>query len=107
MKIILIPDMALELNQAILAPYHPPRTPNREYDAIDVQHDKPVILNYQCDLLKLSDIRPIPEGFRGSPIMLCFDYQTQTVQGIVGPAIEVRPVESMNNHGKKKTENNP
>lgn len=107
MKIILNPDMALELNQAILAPYHPPRTPNREYDAIDVQHDKPVILNYQCDLLKLSDIRPIPEGFRGSPIMLCFDYQTQTVQGIVGPAIEVRPVESMNNHGKKKTENNP
>lgn len=107
LKIILNPDMALELNQAILAPYHPPRTPNREYDAIDVQHDKPVILNYQCDLLKLSDIRPIPEGFRGSPIMLCFDYQTQTVQGIVGPAIEVRPVESMNNHGKKKTENNP
>lgn len=107
MKIILNPDMALELNQAILAPYHPPRTPNREYDAIDVQHDKPVILNYQCDLQKLSDIRPIPEGFRGSPIMLCFDYQTQTVQGIVGPAIEVRPVESMNNHGKKKTENNP
>ena len=96
LKIILNPDMALELNQAILAPYHPPRTPNREYDAIDVQHDKPVILNYQCDLLKLSDIRPIPEGFRGSPIMLCFDYQTQTVQGIVGPAIEVRPVESMN-----------
>lgn len=85
----------------------PPRTPNREYDAIDVQHDKPVILNYQCDLLKLSDIRPIPEGFRGSPIMLCFDYQTQTVQGIVGLTIEVRPVESMNNHGKKKTENNP
>ena len=107
MKIILNSDMALELNQAILAPYHPPRTPNREYDAIDVQYDKPVILNYQCDLLKLSDIRPIPEGFRGSPIMLCFDYQTQTVQGIVGPAIEVRPVESMNNHGKKKTENSP
>lgn len=105
LKIILNPDMALELNQAILAPYHPPRTPNREYDAIDVQHDKPVILNYQCDLLKLSDIRPIPEGFRGSPIMLCFDYQAQTVQGIVGPAIEVRPVESMSNHGKKKTEN--
>ena len=39
--------------------------------------------------------------------MLCFDYQAQTVQGIVGPAIEVRPVESMSNHGKKKTENSP
>lgn len=46
-------------------------------------------------------------GLSAEDPMLCFDYQTQTVQGIVGPAIEVRPVESMNNHGKKKTENNP
>lgn len=93
-KIILNPDLALRTNRAMLAPFNPPRTPNREYDAIDIQNERPVILNYQCDLLKLSDIRPIPEGFRGNPIMLCFDYQTQTVQSIVGPAIEVRPVES-------------
>ena len=105
LKIILHPDMALKINQAMLTPYHPPRTPNREYDAIDVLLDRPVILNYQCDLLKLSDIRPMPDGFRGSPIMLCFDYQAQTVQGIVGPSIEVRPVESMIYYGQKKTEN--
>ena len=74
LKIILHPDMALKINQAMLAPYHPPRTPNREYDAIDVLLDRPVILNYHCDLLKLSDIRPMPDGFRGSPIMLCFVY---------------------------------
>ena len=86
LKIILHPDMALKINQAMPAPYHPPRTPNREYDAIDVLLDRPVILNYQCDLLKLSDITPMPGGFRGSPIMLCFDYQAQTVQGIVGPS---------------------
>lgn len=63
------------------------------------------VTNYQCDLLKLSDITPIPDGFRGSPIMLCFDYQAQTVQGIVGPSIEVRPVESVIYYGQKKTEN--
>ena len=97
--------MALKINQAMLTPYHPPRTPNREYDAIDVLLDRPVILNYQCDLLKLSDITPMPGGFRGSPIMLCFDYQAQTVQGIVGPSIEVRPVESVIYYGQKKTEN--
>ncbi len=105
LKIILHPDLALKINQAMLAPYHPPRTPNREYDAIDVLLDRPVILNYQCDLLKLSDITPMPGGFRGSPIMLCFDYQAQTVQGIVGPSIEVRPVESVIYNGQKKTEN--
>ena len=105
LKIILHPDMALKINQAMLTPYHPPRTPNREYDAIDVLLDRPVILNYQCDLLKLSDITPMPGGFRGSPIMLCFDYQAQTVQGIVGPSIEVRPVESVIYYGQKKTEN--
>ena len=60
LKIILHPDMALKINQAMPAPYHPPRTPNREYDAIDVLLDRPVILNYQCDLLKLSDITPMP-----------------------------------------------
>ena len=47
----------------------------------------------------------MPDGFRGSPIMLCFDYQAQTVQGIVGPSIEVRPVESVIYYGQKKTEN--
>lgn len=54
---------------------------------------------YQCDLLMLSDIHPMPEGFRGSPIMLCFDYQTQVIQRIVGPAIEVRPLESRLDYG--------
>ena len=47
----------------------------------------------------LSDIHPMPEGFRGSPIMLCFDYQTQVIQRIVGPAIEVRPLESRLDYG--------
>ena len=105
LRLILHPDVALKLNQTILSPYQPLLTPSRVYDAIDVLRDRPVILNYQCDLLKLSDIRPMPDGFRGSPIMLCFDYQAQTVQGIVGPSIEVRPIESVIYYGQKKTEN--
>ena len=89
----------MEINHAALSPFHPPRIPTREYDAIETSLDRPVLLNYQCDLLMLSDIHPMPEGFRGSPIMLCFDYQTQVIQKIVGPAIEVRPLESRLDYG--------
>lgn len=99
LKLILHDELAMEINCAALSPFHPPRIPTREYDAIETSLDRPVLLNYQCDLLMLSDIHPMPEGFRGSPIMLCFDYQTQVIQRIVGPAIEVRPLESRLDYG--------
>lgn len=99
LKLILHDELAMEINHAALSPFHPPRIPTREYDAIETSLDRPVLLNYQCDLLMLSDIHPMPEGFRGSPIMLCFDYQTQVIQRILGPAIEVRPLESRLDYG--------
>lgn len=99
LKLILHDELTMEINRAALSPFHPPRIPTREYDAIETSLDRPVLLNYQCDLLMLSDIHPMPEGFRGSPIMLCFDYQTQVIQRIVGPAIEVRPLESRLDYG--------
>ena len=99
LELILHDELAMEINHAALSPFHPPRIPTREYDAIETSLDRPVLLNYQCDLLMLSDIHPMPEGFRGSPIMLCFDYQTQVIQRIVGPAIEVRPLESRLDYG--------
>ena len=99
LKLILHDELAMEINRAALSPFHPPQIPTREYDAIETSLDRPVLLNYQCDLLMLSDIHPMPEGFRGSPIMLCFDYQTQVIQRIVGPAIEVRPLESRLDYG--------
>lgn len=102
MRILLSPQMTLSLNKAILKPFHQPQTSMRGYDAIEIQSGKPVILNYQCDLLKLADIRPTIEGYKGSPIMYCFDYQAQTVQRIVGPAIEVRPIEGTILHEQTK-----
>ena len=99
LKLILHDELAMEINRAALSPFRPPQIPTREYDAIETSLDRPVLLNYQCDLLMLSDIHPMPEGFRGSPIMLCFDYQTQVIQKIVGPAIEVRPLESRLDYG--------
>lgn len=105
LTLILNPQKALEFNRALLAPFQPPTIPSREYDAIDVQRNSPVILNYQCDLLRLSDIHPMPSGFRGEPIMLCLDYQAQAIQRIVGPVIEVRPVGSISDYEKSKIEN--
>lgn len=61
------------------------------------KEDMEALLTANKDML--SDIHPMPEGFRGSPIMLCFDYQTQVIQKIVGPAIEVRPLESRLDYG--------
>ena len=49
-----------------------------------------MILGYQFDLLALLNIDATPHGFVYSPILLCFDYQVETVQAIVGPKIEVR-----------------
>lgn len=89
-RILLDPQRTLSLNRTILAPFQQPETFMRGYDALDPITGKPVILNYQCDLLKLADLSPSFAECRGSPIMYCFDYQAQTVQQIVGPEVEVR-----------------
>jgi len=41
-------------------------------------------------LLALLNTDPAPRGFAYSPILLCFDYQAEAMQSIVGPKIEVR-----------------
>ena len=104
LKAILDDTAAMEISRTALSPFRQPPIPTREYDAIDTVLDRPVILNYQCDLLLLSGIYSLPEGFHGSPIMLCLDYQVQTIQKIVGPAIEVRPLENRIEYEKEKTD---
>jgi hypothetical protein len=92
LRLITNPEQALEFNRRILAPYAPPRITTREYDAVELQSNRPVILNYTCDLIQLTLARSSPNGFDGGPIMLCFDYQVQTVQNILGASVEVRPI---------------
>lgn len=79
-------------NKNALLGLNPPAIATREYDAVTPDGKRPVILNYQCDLLALLNTNPAPYGFSESPILLCYDYQVNTIQSIVGPVIEVRPI---------------
>ncbi len=92
LPMIVFPEKYVEFTRQVLAPYSPPKVITREYDAIDIVSNRPVILNHTCDLLLLSAVKPAPRGFSGGPIMLCYDYQAQTVQNILGSPIEVRPI---------------
>ena len=105
MRILLDPQLTLSLNRTILAPFQQPQAFMRGYDALDPISGKPVILNYQCDLLKLADYRPALEECKGSPIMYCLDYQAQTIQQIVGPEVEVRAIEGAILDEQAKPEN--
>lgn len=80
------------VNVNILSEYLPPRSASREYDAITQDGNQPVILGYQCDLLPLIMMDESIPGFQGSPIVLCTDYQMNTIQSILGPLIEVRSI---------------
>lgn len=77
-------------NHKALMGFVPPANATREYDAVTKDGQRPVILNYQCDLLALLNICYAPYGFIQSPILLCYDYQAAALQAIVGPLIEVR-----------------
>ena len=91
-RLLLNTDLANDFNRQVLSDYLPPRVNTREYDAIDPNGNRPVLLNYWCDLIPLTIEDPSPTGFPEEPVMLCFDYQTQVIQRILGPSIEVRPI---------------
>lgn len=89
---IIDPDKRQTENKKALMGFDPPTIATREYDAVTRDGSRPVILNYQCDLLALLNICYAPYGFSESPILLCYDYQVNALQTIVGPLIEVRPI---------------
>ena len=85
-------DTAQIYNQRALINCRPPDRLTREYDAIDMEEGRPVILNYMCDLLILPGIDYAPEGFDDSPIIKCFDHQVPALQQLVGSLAEVRGI---------------
>lgn len=87
---IVNPDRGARIAQIALEGTNPPLTKTREYDAVDAVENRPIILNYQCDLMGLTSVNPAPYGFSSGPILLCLDYQVRAMQEILGPMIEVR-----------------
>ena len=92
LKTICNPTWQQRVNRIALSGFREPSLPSRSYDAVTEDNSRAVILGYQYDLLALLNIDATPHGFRYSPILLCFDYQVDTIQAIVGPKIEVRSI---------------
>lgn len=91
LKLLIQPRMQAQLNRKLLENYSSNDTNARGYAAVTKDGLRPVVLAYPFDLLELMNLSPVPEGFHYSPILLCFDYQADTIQSIVGPKFEVRP----------------
>lgn len=92
LKMIVDPEEKHRMDIEILSNYRQPETKTREYDAVTKDGRRPVTLNYQCDLLALFNMDLAPYGFKESPILICLDYQTDAIQSILGPMVEVRSV---------------
>ncbi len=95
LRVITFGDLQESFGKTVLADTcRPPDIPTRAYDAVTSDGRRPVILNYQCDLLARAQTDYAPPGFRESPILYCLDYQMGTVQRILGGMIEVRAIEA-------------
>ncbi len=88
-------SLQAEFNRSILIPgFRPPDVRTRKYDAVTADGARPVILSYLCDLMSLINLDQSPPGFKGSPIVLCFDYQVEAQQQVIGGMTEVRAIEA-------------
>ena len=90
LSILLDPLKQQRINNRALNGFDPPRSFSRTHDAVTKDGTRPVVLGYNFDLLSLVSFDAVHHGFPQSPILLCFDYQADTLQEIVGPKVEVR-----------------
>jgi hypothetical protein len=95
LRLITYGDLREQFNRNILSEsYRMPDSVNRRFDALTSDGRRPVILCYQCDLLKLAAIRKHESGYDETPIILCMDYQVDAIQRIVGGRIEVQAIQT-------------
>lgn len=86
-------DRQLTFERTILQDYEPCAVSNRIYDAQTPDLHRPVALGYTFDLLQLINLDPLRCASKHKPILLCLDYQTDAIQELVGPDVEVRGVD--------------
>lgn len=89
LSIIVDPQKQVPINRLALEDYIPPRE-NRFYDALTADELRPVILGYTCDLITFSNMSAFMPGFSEPTIVLCYDYQLNTIQFLVETPTEVR-----------------
>lgn len=92
LTLLIHPELQHRINRQILSHYQLPKSFTRDYDAVDPTNNQPIILGYLCDLQRLININEAPYGFQMEPAVLCFDYQVNAIQKIVGPMIQVSSI---------------
>ena len=93
LPMILRPTGYVNFNRHVMADYQPPRPGERIIDAEEPRTGRPVFLCYGCDLQLLDSLRQRRYGFQKKPIVLCFDYQRETMENILHDAAEVRTID--------------
>ena len=87
--IIIDPQKQVQVNrQALDGMIPPPGT--KFYDALTPDRRRPIVLGYTCDLFAFSNLSAYLNGFEEPTIVLCYDYQLNTIQSIVETPTEVR-----------------
>ncbi len=93
LRVMINEKLADEFESRVMIPaYREPDHQTRAYDAVTLDGRQAVILNYQFDLLALLRFNSVPEGFKENPIILCLDYQADTIQGMASVQVEVRAI---------------
>ncbi len=92
LNLLVSPEKQQRFNRQILSHYQLPMQFTRDYDAVDPTINQPIILGYSCDLQRLVNINEAPYGFQLEPAVLCFDYQVNAIQKIVGPMVQVTSI---------------
>jgi len=88
--ILINPERRKAFDQSVLKEFSPPPDWSRFCDAVTADGERPILLGYPFDLLRVCDLDGSHTGFKQSPILLCFDYQCEALQTITGPKVEVR-----------------
>lgn len=91
LSLIIHPEQQAELNARVLRNYTPSNAA-RGFDAVTKDGRHPIILSYPFDLQAIVNTENCIVGFREGTILLCFDYQQDALQAIVGPMVEVRSI---------------
>ncbi len=87
--IIIDPTKQMQVNRVALEGMIPPPG-TKFYDALTPDRRRPIVLGYTCDLFAFSNLSAYLNGFEEPTIVLCYDYQLNTIQAIVETPTEVR-----------------
>ena len=107
LPMIIHPTDYLDRSRQMLVRYQPPESGERMFDALEGTSGRAVFLEVGCDLLTLERLKQRRFGFLKEPIVLCCDFQSDTVAHILKDAAEVRSIPREIWQGNTRTYTDP